>query len=186
MKVLVVGAGAAGLFAAYSAATHTEAKVTVAEKNEKAGKKIYITGKGRCNLTNLCTPREFLDNVVRNPKFLYSAIYGFTPEDTVDFFEKNGLKLKTERGNRVFPVSDKASDVTKTLRAAAEKALKHDYPETGRIAFTDSIEFEPAQATFLKVKIKNGGTLRNGINFEKNNGPEVIPAELWIDEIEAY
>ena len=120
MKVLVVGAGAAGLFAAYSAATHTEAKVTVAEKNEKAGKKIYITGKGRCNLTNLCTPREFLDNVVRNPKFLYSAIYGFTPEDTVDFFEKNGLKLKTERGNRVFPVSDKASDVTKTLRAAAE------------------------------------------------------------------
>ena len=122
MKVLVVGAGAAGLFAAYSAATHTEAKVTVAEKNEKSGKKIYITGKGRCNLTNLCTPREFLDNVVRNPKFLYSAIYGFTPEDTVDFFEKNGLKLKTERGNRVFPVSDKASDVTKTLRAAAEKA----------------------------------------------------------------
>lgn len=122
MKVLVVGAGAAGLFAAYSAATHTEAKVTVAEKNEKAGKKIYITGKGRCNLTNLCTPREFLDNVVRNPKFLYSAIYGYTPEDTVDFFEKNGLKLKTERGNRVFPVSDKASDVTKTLRAAAEKA----------------------------------------------------------------
>ena len=91
MKVLVVGAGAAGLFAAYSAATHTEAKVTVAEKNEKAGKKIYITGKGRCNLTNLCTPREFLDNVVRNPKFLYSAIYGYTPEDTVDFFEKNGL-----------------------------------------------------------------------------------------------
>lgn len=91
-------------------------------EKRKSGKKIYITGKGRCNLTNLCTPREFLDNVVRNPKFLYSAIYGFTPEDTVDFFEKNGLKLKTERGNRVFPVSDKASDVTKTLRAAAEKA----------------------------------------------------------------
>ena len=68
----------------------------------------------------------------------------------------------------------------------AEKALKHDCPETGRIAFTDSIEFEPTQATFLKVKIKNGGTLRNGVNFEKNNGPEVIPAELWIDEIEAY
>ena len=68
----------------------------------------------------------------------------------------------------------------------AEKVLKHDCPETGRIAFTDSIEFEPTQATFLKVKIKNGGTLRNGVNFEKNNGPEVIPAELWIDEIEAY
>lgn len=68
----------------------------------------------------------------------------------------------------------------------AEKVLKHDCPETGRIAFTDSIELEPTQTTFLKVKIKNGGTLRNGINFEKNNGPEVIPAELWIDEIEAY
>ena len=67
--------------------------------------------------------------------------------------------------------------------------MKYDpryHNNTGRIAFTDSIEFEPAQATFLKVKIKNGGTLRNGVNFEKNNGPEVIPAELWIDEIEAY
>lgn len=68
----------------------------------------------------------------------------------------------------------------------AEKALKHDYPNTGRIAFTDIIEFEPTQATFLKVKIKSGGTLRNGVNFQKNNGPEIIPAELWIDEIEAY
>ena len=64
--------------------------------------------------------------------------------------------------------------------------MKHEYPETGRIAFTDSIEFEPTQATFLKVKIKNGGTLRNGDNFEKNNGPDVIHAELRIDEIEAY
>lgn len=122
MRALVVGAGASGLFAGYSAAVNSNAEVVVVDKNRKAGKKIYITGKGRCNLTNLCRPRDFLDNVVRNPKFLYSAIFGFSPEDTVSFFEKNGLKLKTERGNRVFPVSDKASDVTKTLCAVSERA----------------------------------------------------------------
>ena len=90
---------------------------------------------------------------------------------------------------RILPAGGVAVEVSadgKQYTPVAEKALKHDYPETGRIAFTDSIEFEPTQATFLKVKIKNGGTLRNGVNFEKNNGPEVIPAELWIDEIEAY
>ena len=86
---------------------------------------------------------------------------------------------------RILPAGGVAVEVSadgKQYTPVAEKALKHDYPETGRIAFTDSIEFEPTQATFLKVKIKNGGTLRNGVNFEKNNGPEVIPAELWIDE----
>ena len=90
---------------------------------------------------------------------------------------------------RILPAGGVAVEVSadgKQYTPIAEKTLKHDYPQTGRIAFTDSIEFEPTQATFLKVKIKNGGTLRNGINFEKNNGPEVIPAELWIDEIEAY
>lgn len=121
MKVLVIGAGASGLFAAYSAAKNTNAEVIVVDKNEKAGKKIYITGKGRCNLTNFCSPRNFLENVVRNHKFLYSSIYGFSPEDTMNFFEENGLKLKVERGNRVFPISEKASDVTKTLCDAAKK-----------------------------------------------------------------
>ena len=90
---------------------------------------------------------------------------------------------------RILPVGGVAVEVStdgKEYTRIAEKALQHDYPETGRIAFTDSIEFEPTQATFLKVKIKSGGPLRNGVNFEKNNGPEVIPAELWIDEIEAY
>ena len=90
---------------------------------------------------------------------------------------------------RILPAGGVAVEVStdgKEYTRIAAKALQHDYPETGRIAFTDSIEFEPTQATFLKVKIKSGGTLRNGVNFEKNNGPEVIPAELWIDEIEAY
>ena len=120
MKTAVVGAGPAGLIAAATAATDSD--VTLFERNEKPGKKLYITGKGRCNVTNLCSPREFLEKVVRNPKFLYSAIYSFTPEDTVNLIETNGVKTKTERGNRVFPVSDKASDVTKALVSNAMKA----------------------------------------------------------------
>ena len=100
--------------AAFSAAKNGN-KVTVFEKNEKCGKKIYITGKGRCNLTHDCTPDEFLSNVVSNAKFLTGTIYSFSPQRTMQFFEDGNLKLKVERGARVFPVSDKASDVTKCL-----------------------------------------------------------------------
>lgn len=113
-KIAIVGGGASGLVAAYFSAARGN-DVVLFEKNEKLGKKIYITGKGRCNLTNDCTPEKYLENVVNNKKFMFSAINNFTPEDVIAFFEKNGLKLKTERGNRVFPSSDKASDVTKTL-----------------------------------------------------------------------
>ena len=113
-NVAVIGAGAAGLMAAFSAAKNRN-KVTVFEKNEKCGKKIYITGKGRCNLTHDCTPDEFLSNVVSNAKFLTGTIYSFSPQRTMQFFEDGNLKLKVERGARVFPVSDKASDVTKCL-----------------------------------------------------------------------
>ena len=113
-NVAVIGAGASGLMAAYAAAINGN-RVTVFEKNEKCGKKIYITGKGRCNLTHDCTPEEFLQNVVSNAKFLTGAIYNFPPQRTMEFFEDGGLRLKTERGERVFPVSDKASDVTKCL-----------------------------------------------------------------------
>ena len=119
MKVVVVGGGAGGMFAAIFAAKNG-AKVTLIEKNEKLGKKIYITGKGRCNVTNDCSAEKFLENVTSNSKFLSGALYTFTPQDCIRFFEDNGLKLKTERGNRVFPESDKASDVTKTL----EKCLR--------------------------------------------------------------
>lgn len=113
-KVAVIGAGAAGLMAAYAAAANGN-DVTVFEKNEKSGKKIYITGKGRCNVTHDCTPSGFLPNVVNNGKFLTGAIYNFSPEACVAFFENGGTKLKLERGGRYFPVSDKASDVTKCL-----------------------------------------------------------------------
>lgn len=117
MKVSVIGGGAAGMIAAYFSAINGN-EVVLIEKNEKLGKKIYITGKGRCNLTNLCEPDDFLQNVVTNPKFVYASIYGFTPQETVDFFNGLGLKTKVERGNRVFPESDKSSDVIKTLSSA--------------------------------------------------------------------
>ena len=120
-KVAVIGAGAAGLMAAYAAASNGN-DVTVYEKNEKSGKKIYITGKGRCNFTNDCSPAEFLQNVVNNSKFLTGAIYSLSPQKVIDFFNDGGMACKTERGARVFPLSDKASDVTKCLENYCKKA----------------------------------------------------------------
>ena len=119
-KVVVIGGGAAGLLAAYSSAKKGNSVILI-EKNEKLGKKIYITGKGRCNLTNDVSNSEFFNNVVTNPKFVFSAINSLSPQATQELFESLGLKLKTERGNRVFPFSDKASDVTKTLENALKK-----------------------------------------------------------------
>ncbi len=119
-KVIVVGGGAAGMMAAISAAD-SGAEVILIEKNEKLGKKVYITGKGRCNITNESDVENLLKNVRSNPKFLYSAFYTFDSYRMMDFLEGEGLKLKTERGNRVFPESDKSSDVIKTLKKALEK-----------------------------------------------------------------
>ncbi len=113
-KVAVIGAGASGLMVA-GLLSNKGYNGTVFEKNEKPGKKLYITGKGRCNLTNLCAPDEFLNSVVRGDKFLRSAIYSFTSQDCIDFFENLGMETKLERGNRVFPASDKSSDVIKAL-----------------------------------------------------------------------
>ena len=114
-KVCVIGGGAAGLMAAYAAAENGH-RVILFEKNEKLGKKIYITGKGRCNFTNDVPADEFLQNVVRGKKFLTGAIYEFPPQKTIDFFENNGLSVKIERGNRVFPVSDNAVDIVLALK----------------------------------------------------------------------
>ncbi len=113
-KICVIGGGAAGLMAAYFAACGGAA-VTLAEKNAFCGKKLNITGKGRCNLTNNSPVHEFMENVTGNPKFLYKALYAFTPEDTMALFEAFGVPLKTERGNRVFPESDRAADITNAL-----------------------------------------------------------------------
>lgn len=114
IKVAVIGGGPSGMMAAI-AASENGADVTLFEKNEKLGKKLYISGKGRCNVTNNCSVRDFVLNVETNGKFLLGALNKLTPQDTVSFFENNGLTVKTERGNRVFPCSDKSSDVIKTL-----------------------------------------------------------------------
>lgn len=119
-KVIVIGGGAAGMMAACMAAI-AGAQVTLLEKNEKTGKKIYITGKGRCNLTNACQREEFLENVITNPKFLYSAFAQLDNQAVMNFFEKAGCRLKTERGDRVFPVSDHSSDVIAALNRELKK-----------------------------------------------------------------
>ncbi len=118
--LLVVGGGAAGLMAAYSAAKEG-ANVILLEHNEKLGKKIYLTGKGRCNVTNDCTLDEFLREVPRNPRFLYSALSAFSPQDMMALLEDNGLPVTVQRGRRVFPLSEKASDVTRTLEHMLRK-----------------------------------------------------------------
>lgn len=132
-RIIVVGGGAAGMMAAFSAAGsfldedefsgkgfHAKNEVLLFEKNEKLGKKLYITGKGRCNLTNHSDVENLLSHVARNAKFLYSAFYMLDAEHVMGIFENAGLELKTERGNRVFPVSDKSSDVIKTMKKLLE------------------------------------------------------------------
>lgn len=113
-RVIVIGGGAAGMMAAAAAADKGH-QVTLLERNEKLGKKVFITGKGRCNLTNASDIEEIFEHVVTNRKFLYSALYGFDNRACMDFFEENGLRLKVERGNRVFPASNHSSDVIRIL-----------------------------------------------------------------------
>ena len=123
-KVAVVGGGAAGMMAAVFAARN-ENEVYLYEKNEKLGKKLFITGKGRCNLTNTADMEELFAAVVSNPKFLYSSFYSFTNEQTIAFFEKLGVKTKVERGGRVFPVSDHSSDVIRGLERELNRLGVH-------------------------------------------------------------
>lgn len=187
IKVAVIGGGAAGLIAAYAAA-ESGATVTLYEKNGKLGKKIYITGKGRCNLTNDCPPDEFLQNVVHGGKFLTGAIWTFPPERMMEFMEEHGLSLKTERGNRVFPVSGHASDVTKTL----EKACK----EVGvTVCLNTQIEkIDILQGTLRGIIINNRaisydrvivatgglsypltGSTGDGLRFAEEVGHKIVP-----------
>ena len=113
--VIVIGGGAAGMMAAGTAARHGKT-VLLLEKNNLLGKKLMITGKGRCNVTNMCDMQTFLAAITANPKFLYSAYSRFTSQDTVDFFTSLGVNMKTERGNRVFPASDRAADIVNALK----------------------------------------------------------------------
>ncbi len=151
-KVLVIGGGAAGMFAAIFAAYNGN-EVHLFEKNEKLGKKIYITGKGRCNITNACDMETLFQSVVTNSKFLYSSFYGYTNQDTIDFFERIGVETKIERGNRVFPVSDHSSDViaglTRELRNLGVEI--HLYSEVAKVVGKDEFEY---------VELKNGQKIK--------------------------
>ncbi len=129
--VVVIGGGAAGMFAAVQCAK-SGLRVLLIEKNDRLGKKLAITGKGRCNVTNACSAEEVLKNVPRNPRFLYSSVSGFPPERVMAFFEENGCPLKIERGNRVFPVSDRSADVI----AALDRCLKRYKVERRQAAAT--------------------------------------------------
>lgn len=148
-KVIVIGGGAAGAVAAIFAARNGH-RVELFEKNEKIGKKLFITGKGRCNVTNAVDMDALFDAVKSNPKFLYSAFYSFTNEQAMDFFEELGVRLKVERGNRVFPESDRSSDII--------HALKHELERLGvEIHFcTEVKDVLVEHEKFTGVVLKNG------------------------------
>lgn len=153
-KVIVIGGGPAGMFAAIAAAENGH-RVTLLEKNEKLGKKLYITGKGRCNITNAGDMDELFANVMTNPKFLYSAFYTYDNFRVIDFFEKNGLQTKVERGNRVFPVSDHSSDVIASL----QKVLKEKNVDVRLHTRVETVLTEDVPSDVQKV---TGVRLTNG------------------------
>ena len=159
-KVIVIGGGPAGMFAAIAAAENGH-QVTLLEKNEKLGKKLFITGKGRCNITNSSDMDVLFNSVVTNRKFLYSAFYAYDNQMVIDFFEQAGLAVKNERGNRIFPVSDHSSDVI----AALQRVLKKNnvevklYTEVDSLLY-ESIADEDGTKKVCGVKLSNGGILK--------------------------
>lgn len=185
-KVLVIGGGAAGMMAAGTAASRG-AQVTLLEKNERLGKKLYITGKGRCNVTNNCEPEEFLKSVPRNPRFLYSAIYGFTPHDAMAFFEELGCLLKTERGERVFPLSDKSASVidalrgwlrtqgVRTLRGTAEELLIREGKVVGVRTEGEEIKAERVVVATGGCSYPLTGSTGDGYRLAEAAGHTIVP-----------
>ncbi|MBE6054794.1 MAG: NAD(P)/FAD-dependent oxidoreductase [Clostridium sartagoforme] len=205
-RVIVIGAGPAGMMAAITAAKNNN-KVILLDGNEKVGKKLFITGKGRCNVTNSKDISEFFDFIPGNPHFLYSALYSYTNEDTINFFESQGIKLKSERGGRVFPASDKSSDIIKGLMKEINQndiELKLNSTVTN-ISFSnnkiDAIEVN--NNSYIKgdhfiiatggVSYPLTGSRGDGIRFSKSLGhniidlkPSLVPIELkdrWIREL---
>lgn len=154
-QVVVVGGGAAGMIAAVAAAERGR-RVIIVEKNEKLGKKLYITGKGRCNVTNACGRDEFFEHIVSNPKFLYSAFHELDNDALMALLEDNGCSLKTERGERVFPDSDHASDVT----AAFQRLLKKKRVEVRLNCAVCKIESEEGRVT--GVRLTDGSVIPAG------------------------
>lgn len=205
-EILIIGGGAAGMMAAIAAADNGN-HVTLLEKNEKPGKKIFITGKGRCNITNDSDVENLLQHTIRNPKFLYSAFYTFDSGRMMEFLEKEGLKIKTERGNRVFPQSDHSSDVIKTLENAMKKRgvqvrlrtraveiREQDGRCTGVVvcaASNGEKKFVPADAVIIAtggVSYPSTGSTGDGIRFAVSLGhrteeamPSLVPFEIRED-----
>lgn len=152
LTTVVIGGGPAGMMAAINASQ--KYKTILIEKNEKLGKKLYITGKGRCNITNSKDISEFFNYIPGNPNFLYSALYTFTNENTIDFFEKLGVKFKIERGDRVFPLSDKSSDIIFAL----QKSLKQNNVDI--MLNTSVSKFICNKNRIIGVELKNGEILK--------------------------
>lgn len=198
-RIVIIGGGAAGMMAAIKAAQKykCDAKITVIEKNEKILRKVMITGKGRCNLTNNCDNDTLFSNIPRNPRFLYSAFSKFAPKDTMSFFEEVGVPLKTERGNRVFPVSDKAVDIVDAMfslakklkinivEAIAKEILTEDISvsgvllENGKIIGADSVLLATGGASYsLTGSTGDGYTLAEKLGHTvKEISPSLIPLE---------
>lgn len=181
MRIGIIGGGPAGMMCAIKAGENHE--VVLFEKNEKLGKKLFITGKGRCNLTNYTDEKDFMKNLVRNPSFMFSSIYSFSPFATYYYFEDLGLPLKVERGNRVFPASDKSSDVIK----AYEKKLRQVGVEVRLNTEVTSIKKDVetfilnGREKFDKVVIASGGisykltgSSGDGYKFGKEFGHKII------------
>ena len=186
-RVVVAGGGAAGMMAALTAARSGGA-VLLLEPNEKVGRKLYITGKGRCNVTNNCGRDELLASVPRNGRFLYSAFHRFTPQDTMAFFEQLGVPLKTERGNRVFPRSDKAADIVDALFFALRRQgveLRRDRVtglrvEDGKLAgiATENGELRDVQGLILATggaSYPRTGSTGDGYRLARSAGHSIVP-----------
>ena len=186
-RTVIIGGGAAGMAVGIFSAQNGE-DATVIEKNAKIGRKLYITGKGRCNITNNCDERTVIANTPTNGRFLFSALSEFAPKDMIDFFESNGLPLKTERGNRVFPVSDRAADVVDTLLRISEKAgCKIIHAVVKDIVISDDringVVLENGEIMeCTKLVIATGGksypltgSTGDGYKFAKKAGHTIIP-----------
>lgn len=170
-KMIVVGAGAAGMMTAIKAADRYS--VTLIERNDRPGRKLYLTGKGRCNVTNASDEEEFLRNVVSNPKFLYSAIYNYNQNNAIQDFQSWGVPLKTERGNRVFPVSDHSSDIIKAMR----KQLKKKRVSVIYDARVSRILTRPYTGDDPKDKYR---LIAYGVEYIKNNEKSILEADTIV------